>query len=401
MAQQAPPEAPLVPPAEIAFGDFDNLYGKDPTVPAVPTDKAESRPGVIDEPKTPLEQERDNLEENAKQIDDPAERKKFLDDLQTFEDRAKEDGLREEEIRKTYENLNKLLEANDGKLPKHQNIAIAEQIAHHLANPSNIDQGGHLTCNVTTLQERMFTTNPATATDMIVQGALTGQYVAADGKVIKLDPSNYVPGREELDRIPQDGSRSNASQIFQAVALNDIFQRQNPPLTYVQGRPGENGPGDSGERLVNADGKVVANFGGLGTKDMNDEAKRLIGEAFCINNVASGFGDGPTSFKTEQEMIDFIKKAQAEGDLPLSIVVDANHPLFGAGIENGGFAGHVVSITDYNPATGQVKISNQWGSGGDKWVSAKDLYAATTRYVRDMKHEIVEEEDWWEKLWPF
>lgn len=397
--------------SKLDFGSPQQLFGLEDTLFQAPIPEPERPSGASENrnesggesqhhEKTPVEQERDRLTKDAEKILDPTARQQFLDNINKFEERARKQGLSDEEIKKTYENISKLLEATNGKLPTEQNLNVAQQVAHHLANPSNIDQGFHGTCSVTALEERIFTTNPATATDMIVQGALTGEYRAADGKVIKLDPSNLIPGREELDRIPQDGSRSFASQIFQSVALNDIFQRQDPPLTYAQSRPGEKGASDTGERLVDKDGKVVSDFGGIGLHDLNEESKRLIGKPTVLDNENT-YGKDALSFKTKEELQAYLKEAKEKGNLPLVIAVDANNPLFGAGDPEGKLAGHVVTITDYNPETGEVTISNQWGSGSDKKTTIDKLFEATQRFGHDKPKEEKPWWDWWKNLWPF
>ena len=63
------------------------------------------------------------------------------------------------------------------------------------------------------------------------------------------------------------------------------------------------------------------------------------------------------------------------GNMPLVVFLDSNDPIFGRS-GKGPHAFHFVSITGYNPATGKVKMSNQWGQAKDKEVPIADLWRA-------------------------
>lgn len=332
-----------------------------------------------------LDAERQKLKDAADKSDmTPEQREKFKRDMEAFEKRAKEKGLPPEEVAKTYAQTARLLEAKDGKVPKDQREVLAQNIMHHAANPENVDQGHHNTCNTTTLAEHTFTTNPSKAAEMIATTAITGEWKAPDGKVIKIDPGSLAPGVEESRNPPPDGMRSHATQILNVVMTNDATQRRNPPQYYRQETP--TGPGDSGERLYDQNGKVITekvkdpanpnkyvdkpvDSPTLSHAEINQIGKRLTGD-----NVVMRFGnggDGAIHYNSEQEMRDKIKQAKDQGKLPLVLAVDANKPPFGNGTDYGS---HVVTITGYDEKTGRVRISNQWGSRSDQWVDIKTLY---------------------------
>ncbi len=336
-----------------------------------------------------LDAERQRLKEAAdKSGMTPEQRDKFNKDMEAFEKRAKEQGLSPDEVAKTYAQTTRLLEATDGKVPKDQREVLAQNIMHHAANPENVDQGQHNTCNTTTLAENLFTKNPSKAAEMIASTAITGEWKAPDGKVIKIDPGSLVPGAEEIRNPPANGMRSHATQILNVVMTNDATQRRNPPVFYRQETP--TGPGDSGERLYDQNGKMITEK----VKDPNDPSKYVdkpvssptlsyseinqIGRRLTGEDKVMRFGngsDGGITYNSEQEMRDKIKQAKDQGKLPLVLGVDANKPPFGNSPE---FGAHVVTITGYDEKTGRVRVSNQWGSQSDQWVDIKDLYKNTS-----------------------
>src|SRR5262249_39758686 len=140
--------------------------------------------------------ERDRLQHAAEaNIKHPGGLQKFRDDMEFFEKRAAEakPPLSQEEVAETYRHMARLMEDSTLEpLNQASRTAIAEQAMSQAARPNTIDQGGHSTCNVASVESRMYTRNPADAVRLVADMATTGKYVAADGTVVELDKSNLL-----------------------------------------------------------------------------------------------------------------------------------------------------------------------------------------------------------------
>lgn len=348
-----------------------------------------------------------NLQEDAAKYipdapgsDGKSQRQAFMDNMNTFLDRAHQKGMSDEEIASTFAATQRLLEAQDGKVSEQLRQQLAQQIMAESAHPEQTDQGQHLTCNVTDIETRTWFNHPSVMANMVADVALNGSYTASDGKQITIPPQNLIPDGEAVDNPPRDGARSFASQLAQAAMCNDIGQRENPPKYYTQLAPskdassGEFWTDASGKPLINQDGdnkgKPMA-FSGIGYVDIAKECKRLTDEdhtTFLHRNY--GGADELVGFKDENDLKDKINQAKKDGKMPIIIDVTADDPLFGGkypsgdrslgpdGKPNRHGADHVVCIDDYNPDTGMVHLDNSWGSNSDKWVPLHDLYQATT-----------------------
>jgi hypothetical protein len=326
--------------------------------------------------KTDLEQSRQRLKESAEKIADPKARAQFLQDMETFENRAKKQGLSPDEIAKTMDQTRRLLDAKEGATTSEQRVLAARGLAHHLAAPSDTDQGQHSTCGPTSLGERTLTRNPARAAEIIATTAIEGKWTAPDGKVIKIPAGNLTPGIEEQTFPPLDGDRSFAMQLMNAALINDMTQRRMPPELYVQGRV--EFEGDTGERLYyeGQDPKDGRPYNGHTGPELAEEGKRLNGDRnFILQDPEISSGDDVVAIRSEQDLKNAIETAQRTGNMPLVVFLDSNDPIFGRS-GKGPHAFHFVSITGYDPATGKVKMSNQWGQAKDKEVPIADLWRA-------------------------
>jgi hypothetical protein len=326
----------------------------------------------------------------------PAEKQaQFHKDMADFEKRAKASNMPPEEVAKTYEQMSKMLNGKeedctvDGK----NRAKLAETFIHQCAHPDESDQGKHNTCNETAVAERGFTHNPSKLAEIAATTAMTGQWIAPDGKVVQIDKESLKPGAEEAADKPLNlGDRSYATQILNVAMINDITQRRSPPEFYHQITPDASIPGDTGERLTDAAGNVLTkkvldpkngdNWITVPRCDplesdweINNSAKRILGSKDCMldPNDASV---GVDSINTNEQMVQRIQQAKDQGELPLIIAVDGYHDPI-AMQERPGYGGHVVSIDQYDPNRKDGKtihISNQYGKPYDKWVSPQDLF---------------------------
>ena len=289
-----------------------------------------------------LEASRKRLQQDVEtNIPNPADRQRFLDDMNKFEQRSKTQPLATSEVSNTYDQLSRLLEAKDGAVPPASRQLAAETFANHMASPADgIDQGNHKTCNVTTLEEHLITRSPSKAAEMMSTIAINGNWTAPDGKEIKIDPRSLVPGVEERTNPPQDGSRSYATQLLNLGLVNDVTQRRTPPEYYSQERP--DGAGDTGERLRYADGKEVTNNDMLHngdqsfarspyvwSRDINNEGTRMNGDSnFVIANGKSDNSEGLAKVNSAQELGDTLAQMKQNGKMPAILLVDGNNQIF-------------------------------------------------------------------------
>jgi len=366
-------------------------------------EKAVDRTGSND-----IRVQRAALDELAEsKIFDPRELAKFHSDMQRFEERARNQGVRVEEVPKTYREVSRILQFEGKKpLPAEDRAVVAEQIIAQAADPTGIDQGYHNTCTVTSVEKRLYGQSPSDVARLVADVATTGQFTAADGKVIRPNPESLQADLEAGSNPPGDNKRSHASQIFQVTAENiawaEISAGRKPPVDYRYEQRQEDptgNPPDSGERLVdyskkppqvliNQAGKE-AEAGALITDRMIQVSNLITGrdeKNIVIANADSAGGDTQADHvASEKDLQNRVAEAKREGRLPLMVVVYVeNEPFWSdsGGGKAGGFgSSHVCTITDYDEKTGKISVDNQWGKAADHLgghgLSAHELYLAT------------------------
>ncbi len=205
----------------------------------------------------------DQAERNIK---DPYELEQFKQDMAAFEQRAKEakPPLSQEEIARTYSELSKLMEAGGDKpLTHEERVKIATQALHHAAFPESIAQGNHNTCNVATIETRMYTREPSAAIRLVADASIKGEVKLNDGTVVKIDPADSLKPHDTSKKGSTTEDRDHASQVFQVTAVNAHhathkfkgFDKDGKPIElppgavrYVQVEPKD--ANDTGERLM-------------------------------------------------------------------------------------------------------------------------------------------------------
>jgi hypothetical protein len=347
----------------------------------------------------------------------PDQQKKFVGSLEAFQKRT---DLSQAEKDGVYAQLGKLLEAKDTKLAgadkerrDYLRLTLAGDLIYHAAHPSRTDQGSFNTCNVTTQAERLFTRNPSIAAELAVTTALTGEWVnPQDHKVIKIDRESLRPSQMYTTTTvpPDDGVRAYDIQIINNVMVNDATQREIPPRKYVQGPAGwVTAPGgkqhfDNGERQYlwdpvddkclspitkpdkHADGSITlvnVSSPDLNNKQISDIGTRLTGESHYFIEpfplhidplTKKPIDDGLVHIDSADKLRETLREMKLHHRLPAIIYVDAHSPLFERNHRFPPGSAHVVSIRDYDDATGRVRISNQWGSKDDIQANVGDLY---------------------------
>jgi len=383
------------------------------------------------------------LDEIAKK--DPAVQK----DIDAFKERAKHQDppLSDQEVEKTLIAVEKILEPKgDWPTKESDRIKVAEQVLHHAADPTSINQGEAGCCQVTAAESRLFAKNPSAAADMIAQVAVTGRYMTHGDPpmFIKVDLDSLKlqgnPPTSSLDGQPKDTDRSYATQIFQVTAVNiawatetnltDDFNQQvkdsqgngfsKGAIHYEQGPPGSPQgrppipPGDTGERLIDysktphepikdsrgfylsapeLDDRKITDITNQITGAKPPETEVVINNSRNVSDQGSLNTNG-TTVNTEQDLKTELKKLHDEHKLPVVIRVDAGNEPFWSdshGATAGGSGGaHFVTITDVtvdkNGDVKDVNMVNQWGKDSNHQMSAHDLFLAT----RPLKENIAD-----------
>ncbi|CAN5528581.1 hypothetical protein BH10CYA1_BH10CYA1_32610 [soil metagenome] len=350
----------------------------------------------------------------------PLEQERFVQMIADFETTLKRDfharGLdhvaAEKELALTLHHLRRMLDAGEESLvSQSRRIELAEQIMYQVNHPQLISQGSNPTCNVTTVEQRIFTQNPSEAARLISDVSTTGHYITSDGTVIdvsriqgSLDPD--LAARELLNRTPPndlrlDGKRTYASQIFEQTAVNIKYQRNKSNFSFLEYRKIETLPGQEEHQLVkySLDGNNVlqTNIEGtgptLGVEDLGVVHNAITGKNDSGFVIAGPYSlkDGslkplektnavtrPPDFNSFVSLLRNTKRS----DYPLIISVSVGHPKFFQNvgvIHPGDPGGHVMSIrsiSEFPPGSGryQAELINQWHAADNEVVSLEDVW---------------------------
>lgn len=259
------------------------------------------------------------------------------------------------------------------------------------ATPTSIDQGGHPTCNVTTVEERTYTRNPSEAAKLVEQVATKGEYETKNHQIVKVDAESLKAHDGAKTDPPRDGQRSHASQIFQVTAVNIAYVENEPNKHYEQREPDPTAtPPDNGERIIdhtkNPPEESPTHAPNLNDKDIHDVGKAIAGDDsgwYLRHESDKSKGDGVVAVKDEADLERQIADAKKNGNLPLVVKMHAGNEPFltdsGYGAAGGSGGWHVVTITDYQAGPpAKISVDNSWGSSndhaGNKQMTVHELY---------------------------
>ena len=343
-----------------------------------------------------------------------SEKVQFQANLRTFLNRAQKQGLDEKaETDATLKCCDRLLNPSEDELfldglygkdqGKHLRTMLAEQIMSEAAYPSNTDQGAFGTCPAASMETRTWFDRPAVAAKIIADEALTGEWVAKDGNVVRLPEIDFTPDKYSKDTVPKDGMRSYAGQIFQATVLSDVGTRQSTPEYYVtEGiQKDQNGRYVGVEYWADANGNKIEEYSGLTDAPIARELARLDGpntEVLTSDASSSESGANVVVFNSKDDLRQKLTEAQESGKMPIIIAVAASDKFFGqnnsaeipeygsltasdprTGLAWSHALNHVICIDKYDPETDTVVVDNQWGSGFD-WGPKSVLGAASDKH---------------------
>ncbi len=161
---------------------------------------------------------------------DPGRRQRLDGLLASFETEASSRGLDQNQKALFYRQLNRLLSDKTGQeLPLTARANLAEQASNHAAFPTSIDQGSNSTCNVSTIENRIYSRSPQDMAYMLAELAEKGSYTTHSGAKIRMKDSLTgmkpdAEARESLrlqadakNEVKVDGDRDWASQLVQTV----------------------------------------------------------------------------------------------------------------------------------------------------------------------------------------
>lgn len=366
------------------------------------------------------------LDKATKHIDDPAQLAKFKADMIRFENRASKDNLSDVKVADTYMQLRKLfLDENPAdtymqqlsklffgdpkaKIGLDERTKIASDAIGQAAIPTSIDQGYHNTCNVATIESKMYTQEPAEAIRLLAYVAHNGQFKTSEGYTVKIDEGSLKADFEANNHPTADGKRSHASQIFQVSAVNAVHTSEGKGLRYRQEAKDVSDSKDTGERLYSTKTyppELIDKTPSLGGTQITDAYRLISGknieDTYLSNSISRGV-ESAGSFDSPETLDKNLIELKKAGKLPAILSVNTKiEPFYtdsGDGTAGGSDGWHVVTVTDYDPKTKMLSVDNQWGSStdrleGDRRISLNDTFLASMSLEDELLYKLGKEVD--------
>lgn len=293
-----------------------------------------------------------------------AEKQQVIDAMHKFE---KLHSTNPKEIKEFYEQISRMMDKQFldvmKAVPQQKRVILAEQTILQAANPDLIRQGDHNTCNVATIEYRMYCKHPSAAAKMVADLALDSKWESGSTKVNLVLYKDCFLAETGTDNLTLGRNRSFASQIFQIGAVN-VHYAEAGKQTYVQ----------EVDKKTHKHEEVLVGDIGLSYKPnlTNDELINVYNkiahthdEKFILTQAKTPSSEHCLKFKSQEELGNYLFKHQKE--MPLVLVVQtANEPFWSdgeAGSDTGG--PHVVTIKSYDPVKRTAAIHNQWGPESD------------------------------------
>ena len=341
----------------------------------------------------------------------PNESEKLKRDMQTFEGRAKRDGISSEEVARTYRDLAQILELK-GNVPlsQRERVRLVNGAMANAAEPTSNDQGKYGTCQIATIENRLYAKEPSTVTDLLSQVAREGRFTTKDGTSVTMEETNLrAHGDAALNAKSGSWVRSYTSQVFQTAAISAFYNQENlrkmPPGDVHYYQKQATGPYDSGESLIDYShglpqeldrGPGMAGYMNNMLRINEQLTKKWQPEMFIINHAEQerdsehNLATGVTSVEDFAEKLKHLRETE-KGPLFATLFVRANSESLVSTLPYNPLTGplstekiladhHVVNIVDYDPKTRLVKIDGQWGNSRDfinKPMTIEQAYAAT------------------------
>jgi hypothetical protein len=310
----------------------------------------------------------------------------FINEMHAFENRCRNNKIPDIEVARSLYQLSRLLDAKVAVLNPADRQLAARSLMHELAHPmSDVNQGAHPTCAVTALSKHFMSQKPSVIAEMVATTGIKGSWVDPDGMQIKIRPADLLPGEEESVFPPaKNGQRTYATQLTNAVMINDILQRRDPAefftqdkVTYRDGTP-RYGWDEQG-RMVDR-----SEFEGNNEPQIKALAARLMlgrpdakPEDFYVSEP--GIPD-VAALKNE------LARIKREGLFPVYLGVDGSDAIFQPKLDwldkllgeepTPPGSGHALNITNYDEKTGRLRLSNHWGGEKNITIDVETLFRA-------------------------
>ncbi|MBI1270493.1 hypothetical protein GC174_08675 [bacterium] len=298
---------------------------------------------------------------------------RFADLASAFEMRADSSALPSSEVNGTYDNITRLLEASQTKIPSLDKARVAEEILINAAHPETIGQGMRQTCGVASLENRLYRNNPSEAAALVADMAISGSHIDALGVEIKMSPRLFTTDQDSRYLGDGDGNRNYANQIFQSAAIETWLNGST--YRYQIERSGEAGNVETEYLINDATGEKEA-FSGMTLLDMSYIEFRLTGKTDRKTYLGHNeiYRTDPTGlinrFDSVESLQNKLEELHSSNSFPASIFVRG-----GEGLSTGP---HFVTIVNYDPGSKKVEIDNSTSSFtdrlGEKALNLEDLY---------------------------
>lgn len=385
--------------------------------------------------KHDLEAAKRRLTENAERmISNPDELAHFEQDMATFEKdylarTHKEPELAVREIFQTMNNVSTIFENESALFPDNIlkgkqlsptdtsfRVRLAEEVLHHCAEPTTVDQGYRITCQVEALQVREYWRDPAAVSKLVAGVFQTGVCPGRNGKLdlaALTNPrgSTLLPDEEATRYPPYKGDaaamRGYASKLFDVAAVNIGMQYALPGASYTEGDSSKSFikyPGNS-ERMRLVDSNLPA----LKAEHLADINEKIIGErevGFIVIgwplNAANGSFDQKydAALELEESHAAFVKvrngkelsgKLLAMKELgqwpPILSCRSDSEPLSTSwqkafGNSNWGHGFHFVNLPTISDDGSHCSMDNTWSKKSDLENVSVEVLASNTATVR-------------------
>ena len=294
-----------------------------------------------------------------------------------------------------------------------ERAALVKQVLAQAADPHEVSQGFHNTCNVASIENLLYSHHPASVARMVSELARTGSYTDANGASVTVNahPRDFI-GDEFVN--PGKDDRSYASELFQVAAVNLYYKELNLPEFHYEQSAHPRDP-------VYKNGKAVEDTGEslcLLEKKVTDSPRLDPDASMLLPNAITGLKDAPrilynsdlkywlpkdscttgllrdaNLFSNEKEFENKLAELKAHNGFPVILSVNVGNAPFVdddpklAGVEGGR---HAITIQDYIPGTGgkpgKVLFDNPWGKAFnhntvDSAISVHEMYISTLEPV--------------------
>lgn len=271
-----------------------------------------------------------------------------------------------------YAGIDKVMTANTDsttKLDDQQRRDIVTSMAHSIADPESIQQGGKNSCAAANAEQTVAKERPDVYANTVATLATEGKITVTkpDGTTKTIETQKDEKGKLKGTTDP-NGQRSISSEIFQNAAINVAMPDGETYKSYstadtVPYAEGVDPSTESGERVIDKDGEA-RNFGGLGAEQQVEILNTFMPEGKYDNK--------PITSKEE-----LIAAYDENGGPPLNVGIHLDAANFD-GMDDGtgrteGSDQHAVNITYIDKKSGLVYYDNPAGGDDHSYPNGKGV----------------------------